>query len=437
MAILFYKTQPAKNLYAKNYMQDANNLPNKPIFFERLFVIFSFLILSGPLVFLFPQEEGVISDPSLGDLRMQIIYASIYVVPPIILFANKIKISHAILRGKLLLALVFLAILSIFWSDFPLLTMRRSLALIGTTLFGIYVALRFSLAKQIKLLAWALGISAILSLVTALLFPDYGQSTIVYEAGCRGIYVHRSILGRLMVLNVLTLLFLKVKNRKSIFVKGIFIALSMILIFFSGSVGPVIILVSLITFLPIFQAFKWSKNLRIAFLVLVLLLACWTILWFCINFNPFLNAIGRDPTLTGRTDLWKGLLPVIIERPFFGYGYSAFWVWSNYRISHIRWISGWEAQHSHNGFLEILLSLGIAGGAMFAAHYILAFQRAIIKIQSGKKAEIIWAIVYLTFMLLSNLSESTILRQNSLFWVIYVSTTVSLSLFSENFKHKV
>jgi exopolysaccharide production protein ExoQ len=70
---------------------------------------------------------------------------------------------------------------------------------------------------------------------------------------------------------------------------------------------------------------------------------------------------GEDSisTLTGRLPLWTLAFQFIGERPLTGYGFYAFWT-----PDHIRYFSdqlGWGVPESHNGFIELLLSLGIPG----------------------------------------------------------------------------
>ena len=63
--------------------------------------------------------------------------------------------------------------------------------------------------------------------------------------------------------------------------------------------------------------------------------------------------------LTGRLPLWTIAFQFISERPLTGYGFYAFWT-----PDHIRYFSdqlGWGVPESHNGFIELLLSLGIPG----------------------------------------------------------------------------
>ena len=76
---------------------------------------------------------------------------------------------------------------------------------------------------------------------------------------------------------------------------------------------------------------------------------------------------GEDSitTLTGRLPLWTLAFQFIGERPLTGYGFYAFWT-----PDHIRYFSdqlGWGVPESHNGFIELLLSLGIPGLLLYLA----------------------------------------------------------------------
>lgn len=80
-----------------------------------------------------------------------------------------------------------------------------------------------------------------------------------------------------------------------------------------------------------------------------------------------LRLYGKDPTLTGRTDIWAGVWPAIRARPWTGYGWGG--VWSDPSreptFSILRRI-GFIVFHSHNGALEIMLELGVVGLALMS-----------------------------------------------------------------------
>ena len=72
----------------------------------------------------------------------------------------------------------------------------------------------------------------------------------------------------------------------------------------------------------------------------------------------FVRMLGRDTTLTGRTDLWADLLHIRIH-PWIGEGYKSFWLgpwvvdlWDKYAF---------RVNQAHNGYLEIYLNGGWIG----------------------------------------------------------------------------
>ena len=43
------------------------------------------------------------------------------------------------------------------------------------------------------------------------------------------------------------------------------------------------------------------------------------------NVAEFSSALGRDATLTGRTETWAALVPVVAQQPLLGCGFASFW----------------------------------------------------------------------------------------------------------------
>ena len=97
----------------------------------------------------------------------------------------------------------------------------------------------------------------------------------------------------------------------------------------------------------------------------VVMMAGLTLL-FMTNAGSLVEAAGKDMTFTGRSEIWPAVMDRIVERPWLGHGYNAYWVedapgklWLWSEIS-------FEAQNAHNGFLETLLGLGIVGATLMA-----------------------------------------------------------------------
>ena len=82
-----------------------------------------------------------------------------------------------------------------------------------------------------------------------------------------------------------------------------------------------------------------------------------------------IQVLGKDPTMTGRTVLWRIALTEIAKRPFFGVGYYAFWLQGNLLAEAI-WrqfsIQSRMGFSFHNTFIEFAVELGWVGVAVLA-----------------------------------------------------------------------
>lgn len=76
-----------------------------------------------------------------------------------------------------------------------------------------------------------------------------------------------------------------------------------------------------------------------------------------------LEAMGKDPSLTGRTELWKTVISVS-GNPLFGTGFESFWLGS--RLQRIWSAYWWHPNEAHDGYLEVYLNLGCIGLLLLA-----------------------------------------------------------------------
>jgi O-antigen ligase len=136
------------------------------------------------------------------------------------------------------------------------------------------------------------------------------------------------------------------------------------------------------------------------------------------------QALGKDPSLTGRTDIWAGLLRQSAKAPVTGYGYAVFWTLDSVPANWIRKETGWLVPTAHNGWLDILAQLGwvgvslcalVLGGALLAGLF--RFQ----KLQDGY-----WATLFLVIFLLTTFSESFILERNGIAWALACAAVARL-----------
>lgn len=92
------------------------------------------------------------------------------------------------------------------------------------------------------------------------------------------------------------------------------------------------------------------------------------------------NALGRDSTFSGRTDIWAALIPAA-SNPIIGSGFDSFWNSPNVLIfqrtlESLRWYNPQGLNEAHNGYLEVYLNLGWIGVCLIVVILTTGYTRA-------------------------------------------------------------
>ncbi|GAB4383897.1 MAG: O-antigen ligase family protein [Elainellaceae cyanobacterium] len=343
-------------------------------------------------------------------------------------------------RDKFLWILISFTILSVVWSDYPQVTATHAFTLFRVTIFGLYFATRYTISEQMKLIAWALGIGAVLSLVVAVLFPYYGVMgyglVITMELNkhtgiWRGVYIHKTTLGTMMTLGTLAFIYCRVQIRGSQLYRwatwaGAAFCFGMLMM--STTKAALAILIIVLVMIPFFRALRWNYSYAIPFFIILLLVGGSAIVFLVANAEPILTSLGRDITISGRTIYWPLMIAKALQRPWFGYGQATFWHggWKGEPADIWRFLAdGDEPPHAHNGFINVWLSIGIIGLILFALSYFTACLRAIKWVRTVKTAEGLVPLCFLVLIILLNLTES-LLMEPELVWLYYVSMSLSM-----------
>ncbi|MGA7838952.1 MAG: O-antigen ligase family protein, partial [Ignavibacteriaceae bacterium] len=79
------------------------------------------------------------------------------------------------------------------------------------------------------------------------------------------------------------------------------------------------------------------------------------------------EAIGKDPSFSGRTDLWTAMFISISHHPFLGTGFQAFWSVSppSEYLEHVYKLFVWIPSESHNSYIDITNQVGFIGLGIF------------------------------------------------------------------------
>lgn len=395
---------------------------------ECVFAVAALLLFSDALLPLLVEGSGGSIRLREGNPLLRASFAAVHGTALLLVLVHARGVVRAALAHPFAPVLVALALASVAWSDDPDLTLRRGAALAATTAFGLYLAARFSLRSLLRLLGWALGVAAVLSLAFALLLPGLGVGQGDHAGQWRGIYPHKNTLGQVMVLAALVffLLWRDAERRRWIPAAGL--ALCGALLLLSRSASAIAVLAVCAALLPLYAALRRPHGRGVPLGIAVVLAGGAAAALAVANLDVVLALLGRESTLTGRTLLWASAVEAVGARPWSGAGYSAFWTGWGGGSGAVWDAAGWTTPHAHNGFLDLALELGMGGVAIFLAGAAVAARRGVAALRGTPGAAALWPLLLLAFFLVYNLTESSLLRQNSLFWVLYVATASSALL---------
>ena len=327
--------------------------------------------------------------------------------------------------NPLLILCVLWCGISYFWSIEPPITLRRSIALLMTTLFGLILAARFEWGELIKRFAFVFLIIALLSLFLGLFFPELGRVQKVHIGAWRGAWTSKNSFGTNMAIATMLMLCACAVQPKRWWFWGGGAGVCMMLVLLSTSKGGLLsALIAIFGFGAIF-IFRRYKLLRVPLIyVVVLSIVVFSTLVLLLP-ETMLGIIGKEPSLTGRTDIWDSLIRAIRQKPVLGYGYGTFWKNKNGPSYWVRFGLEWGVPSAHNGWVETWLSAGIIAVGLFAVLYVSTLFLAVKRLFTGG-IETYWVILGSVLFFTISLSESTVLMPNKLSWVMFVALSAKL-----------
>ncbi len=395
--------------------------------FEIYFSVLSMIFFSGAILPMIQaittsqaNDSNLTMDANEGNVYIQYVFIGVYFITLILIFSKNRRLKE-VFKGDLSIKFLFLMIImSIAWSQFPMITTRRIVGIFGTTLFGYYLSSRFSLESNLKIFARACFIMAILSLATAVVYPKFGIMTGEHQGRLRGVFLHKNTLGGIMCLYSICAFSLAMLTKQNKYL--LHIVLATVLIILAQSAGSLVVVVSLMVFGYLLRIIRIP--LQGLFSILAILLAIFIMSYFYIynNYDVVLQVLGRDATLTGRTLLWAELAKWVDKSPLLGYGFGGFWTGDIGISSIVIKKIGWAAPHAHNGFLNLTLELGYVGLALFLICYLSNFYSYLLNCMVNQQLIYSWGILFFSLLLIYNMDECTILRANQIYWVLFIYT---------------
>jgi O-antigen ligase len=305
------------------------------------------------------------------------VFLGLIVAGAIVLVRRRVG-GPALFRRNRWLFIFFIYLgLSVLWSDYPFVALKRLIKDLGNVIMVLVVlsdqnpiqAVRFLLLRCCYLLLP-------LSIVFIKYFPNFGRYYDQWEgtAFYCGVTTDKNMLGMTLFACSLFLIWMLLQpDRKSRKGSGVQARLDFFILLLMGGMTfwllqqahsatalSCTLLGALIIWGTRFARIRTHLGMYGAVLA-VLLLA----LQLTLNLSGLAaQVLGRDMTLTGRTDIWSGLLKEG-SNPLIGTGYYSFWLGD--RIERLSQNFFYNLNEAHNTYLETYLNSGLIGVALLFA----------------------------------------------------------------------
>jgi O-antigen ligase len=386
----------------------------------------SALVVIAAVMFSTDLAEVLLAPGGGRPPQLRILYLLIYAAFGLLLVCSKDAIRTLVTTAPVLVLVLAFPSVSILWSINPGETMERSVALLGTSLFGAYLGWRYTLGRIIFLLAIAVSIAVCLSLALIVLVPSIGVERGGRWAGAWiGANLHKNALGAMAALACL-LLGYAITDSRGRRRLGFCLALlgALALLIGSRSTSSLLVTAS-IGALACWARYLQRSPKEVPVLSLILVIALVTSGIELVGADLIEGSLaffGKDSNLSSRVPLWSLLWSYIEKRFWLGFGYEAFWQPGAAALREIEAELYFIPFYSHTGLLETWLN----GGAVLVALMLLLLciivvRSLVLYLRWRDLAISSFPLFYCVYFLMMNFAESSVLARNDLVWAALVA----------------
>ena len=407
-----------------------------------LIPFFWLLIVSSRAVSVWFNPGQGIEDPDVyleGSPLDRNIFIFLMVLGIFVLIRRRINWLDIFKNNFFLIALFSFAFLSVVWSEYPIVSLKRYMKAIGSAEMALIVATEADVLAAINNILRRLSFIHIpLSVLFIKYYPDLGRGfTRSGDAQFIGVTLQKNSLG--LICMIFGLFYLQklfsllpewsiLYRKKDFYITIVFLAMISWLQYMADSATSLLLLIFGIVLLLLFENKFFKIYIKYLGILIIVSVSLFFLFEFLFNVTGnIIDLLGRDITLTGRVPLWEELLKEKIN-PLFGCGFDSFWLgnraqyyWDKY------W---WHPNQAHNGYLEVYLNMGYLGLG-FLMFYLLSAYRNIRShffnnYPFGKLGLVLFIII-----LIYNITEGIFFKLD-LLWILVIifsiKTDVSISL---------
>lgn len=358
-------------------------------------------------------------DTAFYLLNGTVIFFFIYIVSILLLLKNKSFLSSLklLFQEKYVLFLLVLTFVSVIWSVSPDDTLTGAITLTGTLFLALYIVQTNNLTNFIKILTIYFFFFCLVNTLYVL-FSGAGLD-VEHNGAWKGLLGQKNRFGMFLSIAFLVSLisFRKSKGHFKLF-SLITLVFSLVLIIKADSKTALVLSILILITILFSKVIRMPPYLLISLLSLMLSSMILGIYLVFIFNKKITELTGFEFTFTGRTEIWSAILRFISQSPLSGYGYNGFWN-SSLVTDFNRMLLYNETTSSHNGYFDVVLSLGIFALAAVLVILIKNVYKVITLYRLNKDNNFLFLALLLMYFIIYNFTESLLLLRNNFITVLF------------------
>jgi hypothetical protein len=364
-----------------------------------LFWIWMFLVATRPVskwLYAFGIHGFGATSVEEGSSLDAFIVLSLIVAAMVVLHRRNVRLGEVLQNNPWLTIFILYCFLAIFWSDFPFVSFKRWIKILG---HPVMVILLFAepdwenaLATSVKRCSY---IFFPISIVWMKYFPALGRRATEWGGMSNtGIAEGKNELGGLCLVFILLLFWYLLKTLKETktrerrrelqVISGLLVMAIYCLVKAHSATSTFSLLLGVGVMLVV--GLESINKRRIGFyLVTAAAIALLAQMMFDV-YGRVVDVSGHEDTIEGRGRLWQVLLQTD-SNPIFGEGFESYWLGPQAQALWEMPEFAYRPNQAHNGYLELYLNLGIVGLGLFCCAVFAVFS----KIRQEVLVEFGWA----------------------------------------------
>lgn len=327
------------------------------------------------------------------------VFGLLTLVGCLVLFQRRVEIGSIVRRNPWILLLLVYGLVSLLWSDFPVVSLKRWIKALGNFVMALIIVTDTNPRAAFLTVLRRLGYLVLpYSVMLIKYFPEYGRAFDGWTGVAinQGVALTKNGLGQNCFL-VGIALFWKAQvlwrggdsARRS---SEWWVTLGMLtmmawVLFMSDSKTSQVALALGVATMVVVNRFPAIRTRFLLWLVLGATLFFVADSAFDLRRN-IIVALGRDPSLTDRTEVWADVI-ALQPNALLGAGYEVFWLGERLEILWSTWL--WHPNQAHSSYVEMYANGGLIGLGLLLCMIISAFRSVARDLRSDSQPEADWA----------------------------------------------